>query len=105
MLWSTRRFVIGLAIVLLSRQLANILAKILVPRLARMAGVASSDHDAIGHAITAKEEEAKKSDKPVTDLPEVVGYNSNTGVRVLTYTAVGWAVSHLSPHVFELLGI
>lgn len=106
-LWSARRFVVGIVIVLIAREITNRLAKLFVPWVARVTGVMSSDHDAITYQINKQHAEAKKTDTPVDtdDLPKIIGYNSNTGVRVLTYTAVGWSVSQLCPHVFELLGI
>jgi len=118
-LWSVRRFLVGIVIVLACRQIANVLAKFLLPRIAAALGIEASDHDAIRNQERARAGTAKKSDDnsgssdgskstssdPLPPLPEIKGYNSNTGVRVLTYTAVGWAVTLLCPHAFDYLAI
>jgi hypothetical protein len=96
--WSVRRFIVGIFLVLIARELAKRAAKIVVPRLASALGVESSDHDAIRANEALRAAEAKKTDSnglagegssartDTADTDDTIrGLNQNTGVRVLTY--------------------
>ena len=98
------RFVVGLMVVLVLRAVAKEIAKVVVPLAMNLCKLKHSDHDKF-YLELAEKEGGKLHFHKKEVWPEPEGYNILTGIRLLTYAAVGWAVVEPAYQSFVWLGI
>jgi len=87
--WAFRRFVVGIPIVLLAREVGKAVGVVIIPPLAKLLQIEGQFEDKVRGAAS---------------IPKGVSNLSN-GYRFVAYTAVGWATTDLVFIVFGLLGI
>ena len=83
------RFVVGIPIVLLAREVGKAVGVVIIPPLAKLLQIEGQFEDKV---------------KGAASIPKGVSNLSN-GYRFVAYTAVGWATTDLVFIVFGLLGI
>ena len=99
------RFVVGFMVVLVARAIGKEVAKVIVPLGMRLLKLKYSDHDQFYAELAQKQPGGILRLHTKDKWPEPEGYNILTGIRLVTYAAVGWAVVEPAFVAFKILGI